>query len=215
MRPNYNIDITTIRTTNGGDQRIPLKAMDLGRMYALPVNADIQEGDHVEQKLPNGRLRTVYVERVEVLQSPFGNNNLDHTEAHYVENRAESPVMPPSHTFNISANNFQLSTGDYSVQNMKIGIENDELLSLVDGISALLISIGATTVDNPEFSEVKKGAIQYAENPTKDPSALVRFLNWAKTHAISGADKATAAVIGFAASGVADQVNNMFKAIGS
>lgn len=56
--------------------------------FFLPVDADIQEGDHVEQHLPNGRTRTVLIVRVDTFQSPFGGTGLDYAEATY------KPVPP-------------------------------------------------------------------------------------------------------------------------
>lgn len=49
----------------------------------LPVDADIEEGDHVEQRLPNGKTRTVLITRVDTFQSPSGSAAHDHTEAAY------------------------------------------------------------------------------------------------------------------------------------
>ncbi len=60
-----------------------MKAVVDSEKIFLPVDADIEEGDHVEQRLPNGKTRTMLITKVDVLQSPSGSAVLDHTEAAY------------------------------------------------------------------------------------------------------------------------------------
>ncbi|ACZ31333.1 hypothetical protein Xcel_2315 [Xylanimonas cellulosilytica DSM 15894] len=84
MAINFNIPVVIRRTEHGVETRTEAMAMDLLTMYALPVDADVIEGDEIDNRLPSGRVRTVRITNVGVLQSPFG-NSLDHTEAHYSE----------------------------------------------------------------------------------------------------------------------------------
>ncbi|HEX3958316.1 MAG TPA: CHAT domain-containing protein [Trebonia sp.] len=79
----YNIPVVVVRRTNGGDTRTDMNAVVDSEKIFLPVDADIEKGDHVEQRLPNGKTRTMLITRVGVLQSPFGSTMLDHTEAAY------------------------------------------------------------------------------------------------------------------------------------
>jgi hypothetical protein len=79
----YNTPVAVVRRTSGGDTRTNMKAVVDSEKILLPVDADIEEGDHVEQRLPNGKTRIMLVTKVDVLQSPFGSPALDHTEAAY------------------------------------------------------------------------------------------------------------------------------------
>jgi hypothetical protein len=79
----YNTPVVVVRRTDGSDTRMHMKAVVDTEKIFLPVDADIEEGDHVEQQLPNGKTRTVLITKVDVLQSPFGSAALDHTEAAY------------------------------------------------------------------------------------------------------------------------------------
>ncbi len=83
-----------------------MRAMDLTNRYALPVDADVQEGDRIEQELPNGRTQTVHVTKVDVLQSPFpGGASLDHTEAHYSTAPPTPAAVAGGTTWNVTATN--------------------------------------------------------------------------------------------------------------
>lgn len=79
----YDIPIVVLRQTGGSEARMDMKAFVDRDKFFLPVDADIQEGDHVEQQLPNGRTRMVLIVRVDTFQSPFGSTELDHAEATY------------------------------------------------------------------------------------------------------------------------------------
>jgi CHAT domain len=79
----YNTPVVVVRRTSGGDTRTDIKAIVDSEKIFLPVDADIEEGDHVEQRLPNGKTRTVLITKVDTFQSPFGSAVLDHTEAAY------------------------------------------------------------------------------------------------------------------------------------
>ncbi|GGK63678.1 CHAT domain-containing protein [Nocardia camponoti] len=62
-----------------------IEAMDLGPQHGITfrVDADVEDGDEVTDTLPNGKLKTMRLREVHVLQSPFGSSTLDHTGAKY------------------------------------------------------------------------------------------------------------------------------------
>lgn len=79
----YNTPIVVVRRTSGDNVRTDMNAIVDSDKILLPVDADIEAGDHVEQRLPNGKTRTVLITKVDVFQSPFGSRVHDHTEGTY------------------------------------------------------------------------------------------------------------------------------------
>lgn len=77
----YNTPVTRIRQTEVGEERIDLKVvMDTKKMF-FPADADVEDGDLIEESRPGGRTRMLVLSNVAALRSPFGSNQLDHTEA--------------------------------------------------------------------------------------------------------------------------------------
>lgn len=61
-----------VRRASSGETRIDIKADVDSEVMVLPVDADIEEGDRVDQQLLNGKTRTLIITTVDVLQSPCG-----------------------------------------------------------------------------------------------------------------------------------------------
>lgn len=199
MRINYNIPITVVRGSGPNEQRLPMDAMDLASSYALPVTADIQEGDRVEQVLPNGRTRTVYITKVDVLQSPFqGGSDLDHTDAYY----SITPPAPPSDgggtTWNVTATNVMVATGPHAHQTMTVGATTEHLVQLIKGIAELTVLSGAVQGNQDELERVRDEAITQVENKTPDAGAVQRFAEWVSARIKAGADAAVSKEVGAA-----------------
>ncbi|MEV6218615.1 CHAT domain-containing protein [Nocardia sp. NPDC051833] len=72
-----------------------IEAMDLGPQHGITfrVDADVEDGDEVTDTLPNGKLKTMRLRDVHVLQSPFGTSQLDHTGAKYDVISAKAPLV--------------------------------------------------------------------------------------------------------------------------
>jgi uncharacterized protein (TIGR02391 family) len=64
---------------------LDIQAEDLTQEYGITfaVDADVEVGDEVTATLPNGKTKTMRLREVEVLQSQFGGDMLDHTLAKY------------------------------------------------------------------------------------------------------------------------------------
>jgi hypothetical protein len=62
-----------------------IEAQDLDPQHGITfrVDADVEDGDEITDTLPNGKTKTMRLREVQVLQSPFGSNMLDHTGAKY------------------------------------------------------------------------------------------------------------------------------------
>jgi hypothetical protein len=209
---NYNVAITVVRREAGHDRRLSMMAVDGTNMYMLPVDADIQEGDSVEQTLPNGRVRTVHVTRVDVLQSPFGSSELDHTEAHYSRTPPAAAAVGAT-TFNVTATNVQVATGPHAHQAMTVGATTDHLVELIKGIAELMSTTGAADGVQDELHEVRDAAIAHVNGTHRDPSAVQRFARWVTDRAKTGASSAVSAAIGAAVSGLIQNVEELARTI--
>ena len=99
-----------------------IQAQDLGPQHGITfrVDADVEDGDEVTDTLPNGKTKTMRLREVQVLQSPFGNNMLDHTGAKYdvVSGKAalRQPMrvsLPDLHPLISAASGSQVASGHY------------------------------------------------------------------------------------------------------
>lgn len=99
-----------------------IQAKDLGLEHGITfsVDADVEVGDEVTETLPNGKPKTMRLREVQVHQSPFGSNRLDHTAAKYdvVSSRAAlrqpTPVtLPGLHPLISAASGSQIATSHY------------------------------------------------------------------------------------------------------
>jgi len=209
----FNIPITVVRSREGGEKRLPMHAIDGTTAYYLPVDADIQEGDRVEQVLPNGRTRTVYVTKVDVLQSPFG-NDLDHTEAHYTTNAPATTAAPGATTFNVTATNVQVATGTNAHQSMTVGATTEHLVELIKGISELTALAGIVDGSHDELVAARDEAIAAVDGSNPDAGAVRRFAEWVMARAKAGTNSAVSAAIGAAVSALIQDVEALTRALG-
>lgn len=80
-----NIDLTVKRGLGASSTQHHERVLDSGKYLSLEISADIEEGDIAEYTLPNGKLKTVRVTKVEHFQSPFPNSShMDNIKATYV-----------------------------------------------------------------------------------------------------------------------------------
>ncbi|MFF0816141.1 TIGR02391 family protein [Rhodococcus sp. NPDC003318] len=88
--------MTLKRVVDGQVTEQPIDGIDLSKDgLTFSVDADVLVGDIVSYKLPSGRVKSMRITEVHVLQSPFqGGPNLDHTKAEYVEGDLP-PLNPP------------------------------------------------------------------------------------------------------------------------
>jgi hypothetical protein len=72
-------------TDDGRVTEFEIQGQDLGSNDGITfsVDVDVEVGDEVTETLPNGKLMTMRLVEVQVFQSPFGTNMLDHTGAKY------------------------------------------------------------------------------------------------------------------------------------
>jgi hypothetical protein len=105
---------------DGAVTEADIEALDLGNgTITFRVDADVEVGDEVSHVLPNGKTKTMRLDRIDVRQSPFG-NMLDHTEASYsvVDQKAvlrqPTPVtLPGLHPLISAASGSQVASRHY------------------------------------------------------------------------------------------------------
>ena len=88
------------RVHDGQIHEADIEAMDLGPEHGITfrvdADADVEDGDEVTDTLPNGKMKTMRVHDVHVLQSPFGGTSaLDHTGAKYTVVTARAALSKP------------------------------------------------------------------------------------------------------------------------
>lgn len=208
---NYNTPITVLRSTGSGEQRIDMRAfVDRDKLF-LPVDADIDEGDRVELKLPNGKTKVLYITATTVYQSPFGTDAMDHTEAEYVTTPPASS-NPQSHTFNVHATNVQVATGDYSQQTMTVGQTVDELVLVVQGITELLNATGISEGRHSEIAALESEAIADLQAEMPRDTAVRRFCDWVLECTKKAGTAASTAAISAAVNGLLHDAAELVKA---
>lgn len=94
-------DVTLIRERDGVESRGTSKGTFDNLKVYLPIDLEIEEGDRIEQALPNGKTRTYLVNHLVYRQSPFGRKDprsLDHIEAQVevVSSRPKAPAPIPA-----------------------------------------------------------------------------------------------------------------------
>jgi hypothetical protein len=196
MMFDYDTPITVVRGSGPDEQRLPMQAIDMDNSFALPVTADIQEGDRVERLLPNGRTRTVYITKVDVRQSPFQDgSDLDHTEAHYSITPPAPPAAAGSTTWNVTATNMQVATGPHAHQTMNVGATAEYLQDLIKGISELVTMSGAAEGASAELERVRDEAVAQVAAGKPDAGAVQRFAEWVSNRAKASAGTAVSTQI--------------------
>ncbi|MFI8526277.1 hypothetical protein ACIGB8_17595 [Promicromonospora sukumoe] len=217
----YNLPIVVVRGSGADVQRLPMNAIDMDNSFALPVTADIQEGDRVERVLPNGRTRTVYITKVDVRESPFPDPQMDHTEAHY----STTPPAPPAAvaaagpTFHISGTNVQVATGPHAQQTMNVGATAEYLQDLIKGIAELVVLSGAAQGEDAELERVRDEAVAEVADGQPSAGALQRFAEWVsarvKTSAGAAVSGQISAAINAAVGALVQNAEKLAQAIGS
>lgn len=211
---NYNIPIVVVRRTDRGEDRLDMKAViDTDKIF-LPVDADIEEGDEVEQRLPNGKVRSIRITKVDVLQSPFGSTQLDHTEAKYTTALAESSSSHGGDTFNVHAANVQVATGDQSHQTMTIGQTADQLVLVVKGISELLVALDLVQGREAELAEVQGSAICDITSEELATGGVRRFYKWTLDCVKKGGTAAAVAAVTATSNGLLHDAEALVHAVG-
>jgi uncharacterized protein (TIGR02391 family) len=80
----YNVRLTVTRTGEDGTESThEVKAIVGSDSIHLPITADVEEGDVVEERLPNGKIRRMRITKVAHFRSPFRNDSMDNIEAHW------------------------------------------------------------------------------------------------------------------------------------
>jgi hypothetical protein len=109
-------------TDDGRVTEFEIQGQDLGSNDGITfsVDADVEVGDEVTETLPNGKLKTMRLVEVQVFQSPFGTNMLDHTGAKYEvvsgrrALRQPTPItLPDLHQLISAASGSQIATSHY------------------------------------------------------------------------------------------------------
>jgi uncharacterized protein (TIGR02391 family) len=109
-------------TDDGRVTEFEIQGQDLGSNDGITfsVDVDVEVGDEVTETLPNGKLMTMRLVEVQVFQSPFGTNMLDHTGAKYEvvsgrrALRQPTPItLPDLHQLISAASGSQIATSHY------------------------------------------------------------------------------------------------------
>jgi uncharacterized protein (TIGR02391 family) len=78
---NYNVKLNLTRVeTDGSESHREIMAIVMGDKIALPITANIDVDDLLEQTVPSGQVKRMRVVKVDHAQSPFGTSELDHIE---------------------------------------------------------------------------------------------------------------------------------------
>jgi len=155
----YNIDIKIVRGTESHTE----KAIVDSNTVFLPVTADVIEGDLMIRMLPNGREDRMIATEVSVLQSPFGNSALDHTEVKFKSETSANRARTAGVVNNYSAENMQVTAGDSYGMTMNIGYNAEELESLLDGLLSILEANGVQVDQDGETNEVEDSVVLATE----------------------------------------------------
>lgn len=213
---NYNTQIVVVRRTDDGEHRINMNAVVSSKHLLLPVDADVEEGDQVERRLPNGKVQNLRITKVDVLQSPFGSSELDHTEATYTTASAETPSRRGGDTFHVHATNVQVSTGDRSQQTMTVGQTADQLVLVIQGITEMLRSLGVVTNEQESrLEQVQQDAIADVSSDKPSSGGVLRFYNWVLDCVKQGGTAATVAVTTAALNGLLTDAEALARAMGN
>lgn len=191
-----------------------MKAIVVTDKLFLPVDADVEEGDNVEQRLPNGKLRVMRITKLDVLQSPFGTAELDHIEAVYTTGAAGSSSRRGGDTFNVHATNVQVATGDASHQTMTVGQTADQLVLLLSGISELLISLDLVQGHESELAQLQADAIDDVTSDVPITAAVQRFYDWVLDCVKRGGTAAAVAAVTAASNGLLHDAEALVHAMG-
>ncbi|WP_258069839.1 hypothetical protein [Arthrobacter sp. SX1312] len=195
----YNVPIVLVRKTGNEEQRHELLAVVNRESLTVPVDADIEEGDIVERRLPNGKTATYVITDVTVFQSPFG-GRLDHTEATFEPASRQTSHTREGDVFNVHATNVQLATGNRSRQTMNVGQTADQLVLVIRGISELLRELNLAEGRDADLHDVEQEAI--ADITSSEPTAegVRRFYDWVVECVKDGGSAAVVAAITAASS---------------
>lgn len=211
---NYNVPVVVVRLTADGENRFDAKAIIDADTIFLPVDADIEEGDRVEQQLPNGKRRVLRITKVDVLQSPFGTPALDHTEAHFTTALTPPPSSRGGDVFNVRATNVQVATGDRSHQTMTIGQTADQLVLVIKGISELLVTLNLAQGRESELTEVRDDAIDDIVSDEPTIAGVRRFYEWTLGCVKTGGTAAVGAAVTAASNGLLHDAEALVHALG-
>lgn len=211
--PTYNVPIVVLRETEAGETRHDTKAIVDGTVLYLPVDADIEQGDRVEQRLPNGKLRTLYVTRVDVLQSPFGSSNLDHTEAQYTTKPPQPAGRSGGATFNVNATSVQVATGDRSQQTMTVGQTAEQVALVMEGVVEVLRALGLSEGRDDELAAVQQAAVADLKGDRPSADGVRRFYDWVLDCVKKGGTTAAVAAVTAASSGLLHDAEALVGAV--
>lgn len=210
----YNTPIVVVRTTHDGETKLDMNGVIDSEMILLPVDADIEVGDRVERRLPNGKIQELRITKVDVLQSPFG-SALDHTEARYTLASAETASFRGGDTFNVQATNVQVATGDRAQQTMTVGQTAEQLVLVMQGISEMLGALGLTSGREGQLSEVQDEAIADVTSNHPTAAGVRRFYEWVVDCAKQGGTAAVVAVVTAASNALLTDAEALARAMGS
>ncbi|MFV0460701.1 MAG: hypothetical protein ACK5MT_18235 [Actinomycetales bacterium] len=206
---NFNVELHVARGHT-------VKAVVYDGKALLPVDADVEGGDHLTRTLPNGKTQVLVVTKVTVMQSPFG-GTFDHTEADTItlseyERRKSSEAATRNYHFN--ATNMQVATGDRTTQNMTVDQTADQVVQSMEGLLEMLTSLGLIT--SPEEAAQR---LQEATSEVQDPEARTgateRFRDWVIECVKQGGSAPVVAAVTTLMNAVIHDAEQMVRALGS
>lgn len=194
----FSAQVTRIRWTAQGEERVDLPAQFLsaGRIF-LPKDSDVDEGDTIEEIMPDGDKRTFRLSDIQFMNDGWGTGALDHTEAH-LEPVATRPaveartMMSGMHKAVSAAAGGLYDDGQYASATFAalqaveervarfstVDQSGTELMSHVFGGATPELDVTTTTGQDADderagFALLFTGAIQAIRNPRKhDPSII-------------------------------------------
>ena len=196
----FSAQVTRIRWTEQGEERVELPAqfLPVGRIF-LPKDSDVDEGDMIEEILPDGHTRTFRLSDIQFMNAGWGAGGLDHTEAH-LEPVATRPAVATTCSGTISGLHRAVSAaagglyedGQYASATCKalqaveervarlstVNQSGTELMAHAFGGTTPLLDVTTTTGPDADderagFALLFTGAIQALQNPRGHGPSIV------------------------------------------
>lgn len=134
----FNVPITVVRDDGGDLERTEMKAAIWQDSISLPVDADVEVGDVIERKLPNGKLQSYLVRAVNVLQNPLRSSgtSMDFTEVKFtVLKDAPARLHSTGNLNGVTTGTFKKTDLRYLASALAEGVAQDQIDQFELGLS--------------------------------------------------------------------------------
>ncbi|MBT2548939.1 TIR domain-containing protein [Arthrobacter sp. ISL-65] len=174
----FDVPITVVRDGGADEKRLDMKAAIWQETISLPVDADVEVGDVIGRKLPNGKMQSYLVTAVNVLQSPFySGGSMDFTEVKFTVFEDE-PARSTGSLIGVPLGIFKKIDLRYLASALAEGVTQDQIDHFELGLSihtegskikrASAIAQHIFDGDDPDGMFLNMLDFIYVENPRAD-----------------------------------------------